>query len=189
MKNKLIIFDCFGVIFGEVAPVFLSRHLPGETVDEIKDKLFIPADLGDVTYDELLSNMAKELGMTKEEVIPEWESLFIINEDMISVIRELHKENDIALLSNAPIGVVENLIEKHNLHDLFDKVCISCNLHMAKPDPEIYRYCVAQFNKEYDKIHMIDDNIKNLEHLPSLGIIPVHFKNVEDMMKALNCDA
>ena len=55
MKNRLIIFDCFGVIFEEVAHVFLKRHLPTETVDEIKDKLFVPADLGLVTHEELLS--------------------------------------------------------------------------------------------------------------------------------------
>lgn len=186
MHNKLIIFDCFGVIFGEVAPVFLRKYLPADTVDEIKDKLFVPADLGEVTYDELLSNMAEELGMPKEKVIPEWEKLFILDENMVSFIREIHKNADVALLSNAPLGLVERLIEEYGLSDLFDKVCISCNLHMAKPDPEIYRYCVSRFSGQYDKIYMIDDNIKNLEPLPSLGIIPIHYKDIEGIKKELS---
>ncbi len=185
MHNKLIIFDCFGVIFGEVAPVFLRRHLPADKVDGIKDKLFEPADLGKVTYDELIENMSLELGIPKEEIIPEWESLFVINERMPDVIRELRKNADIALLSNAPTGVVEGLIEKYNLCDLFDKTCISCNLGIAKPDPEIYRCCVSRFDGEYKKIYMIDDNLKNLEPLPKLGITPVHFKDIDSMLEML----
>lgn len=186
MKNRLIIFDCFGVIFSEVAPVFLRRHLPAESVDEIKDKLFIPADLGEVTYDELLKNISDELGIPLEDVIPEWESLFVLDEKMVSVIRCLKKENDIALLSNAPLGLVEKLIEEYSLSDLFDKVFISCNLHLAKPDAEIFRHCVSSFGKDYDAIYMIDDSIKNLEHLPSLNIIPIHYKNIEGMLDELN---
>ena len=58
MHNKLVIFDCFGVIMGEVAPVFLRKHLAKEVADPLKEKLFVPADLGLVTYDELMTNMA-----------------------------------------------------------------------------------------------------------------------------------
>lgn len=181
MKNKLIIFDCFGVIFNEVAPVFLRRHLPAEKADEIKDKLFIPADLGLVTHEELLQNMAYEIGIPLEEVKTEWEALFIIKKDTVSAIKELHKKNDIALLSNAPLGVVEALIEKHSLSSLFDNILISCNIGLAKPDPEIYLHCVSLFDKEYDEIYMIDDSAKNLEVLPSIGIRPVLFRTVDDL--------
>ncbi len=188
MKNELIIFDCFGVIFEEVAPVFLRRHLPSEYVDEIKEKLFRPADLGEITHDELLFNMSKELGLPLERVIPEWKSLFIIKNETVELIRELHKKYDIALLSNAPLGVVEELIENHGLHDLFDKTVISCNVRMAKPQPEIYQYCVSLFEKSYDKIYMVDDSIANLEHLPGIGITPIHFRKTEDVIKKLSSD-
>ncbi len=181
MKNRLIIFDCFGVIFEEVAPVFLRRHLPAETVDEIKDKLFIPADLGLVTHEELLRNMADEIGLPLEGVKTEWESLFIIKEDTVTAIKQLKENSDIALLSNAPLGVVENLIEKHNLSTLFDNTLISCNVGLAKPDPEFYHRCVSLFGKEYDEIYMIDDSPKNLEVLPSIGIKPILFRTVQDI--------
>ena len=44
MKNKLVIFDCFGVIMGDVAPVFLKKFLPDEVAKPLKEKLFVPAD-------------------------------------------------------------------------------------------------------------------------------------------------
>ncbi len=188
MKNELIIFDCFGVIFEDIAPVFLKRYLPEECVGEIKERLFFPADMGEVTYEELLYNMSKELNVPVDKIIPEWNSLFIIKDETVALIRELHKKHDIALVSNAPLGVVEDLIEKHKLHDLFDKTVISCNVRMTKPDPQIYKYCVSLFEKNYDKIYMVDDSIINLERLPEIGIIPIHFRKTEDVIKKINSD-
>ena len=181
MADTLVIFDCFGVIMNEVAPVFLRNHLPDDMAGKIKEDLFGPADMGEVTYDELLTNMAKALGMTKEEIIPEWESLFILREEIVPAIKKLRSIADIALLSNAPLGVVENILDRFTLWDLFDRTIISCNVKMAKPDERIYKHCISLFDKEYDKIYMVDDNLINLEHLPSIGITPIHYRNVEDL--------
>lgn len=185
MKNRLIIFDCFGVIFGEVAPVFLRKHLPKEEAAIVKEKLFRPADLGIVTYDELLDNMAKELCLNKDEMIKEWNETFHLNEKIVPVIEALGKTADIALLSNAPLGLVERLFEHYGLTKLFDKMFVSSNLKMAKPDLEIYRYCVSQFEKDYDEVFMIDDNTGNLEHLHEIGITAVHYTDVESLTNAL----
>lgn len=186
MKNRLIIFDCFGVIFGEIAPIFFSRYFSPEEAAILKDKFFIPADLGLVTYEELFVNMAEELKMPKEDILKEWEELICLNEPIVPVIRELGKTADITLLSNAPLGFVERLFEEYDLSDLFDRIFISCNIKMAKPDPGIYRYCISQINKDYDEIYMIDDNPANLEPLPAIGIKPVRFTDIENMLKDLN---
>ncbi len=181
MKNRLIIFDCFGVIFDEVAPVFIKKYLPAEEADILKEKLFVPADLGEVTYDELLTNMAKALKLDREEMIKEWNALFKLKAETVALIKKLQGTADIALLSNAPLGVIEEQFEKHALSPLFDKIFVSCNLKMAKPDPKIYLHVVSSFNKVYEEIYMVDDNDANLRFLPELGITPVHFKSVEDL--------
>lgn len=186
MKKTLIMFDCFGVIFDEIAPVFFRNHLPKEQAAIIKDKIFIPADLGEITYDEIFRRISQEINMDKEAVRAEWQSLIRLREEMVPVIEKLKENADIALLSNAAIGFVESLFEKYDLNRLFDKVFVSCNLRMAKPDPEIYKYCVKEFNKEYDNIYMIDDNMCNLEHLPEIGITPVHFTDIESLKNKFN---
>lgn len=186
MKNKLIIFDCFGVIFDEIAPVFFNRYLPEEKAAEIKEKIFVPADLGLIPYEQIFDEMSKEVNMPVEAVIEEWEELIHLNENIITVIKELRENADIALLSNAPLGFVERIFEEHSLTPLFDKIFISCNLKMAKPDIEIYKYCISQFNKNYDEIYMIDDNIKNLEHLPQIGVTPIHFTKIEDIFNIIH---
>ncbi|MBQ8209854.1 MAG: HAD-IA family hydrolase [Clostridia bacterium] len=186
MSKRLIIFDCFGVIFDEIAPIFFNKYLPEEKAAEVKEKIFVPADLGLIPYEQIFEEISKALDMDKNSIIEEWEGLIHLNEDMIPVIKKLGENADIALLSNAPLGFVERIFEENSLAPLFDKIVISCNIKMSKPDPEIYKYCVAQFNKNYDKIYMIDDNIKNLEHLPELGIIPIHFTDIESMLDKLN---
>lgn len=189
MKNRLIIFDCFGVIFDEVAPVFIKKYLPQKEAEVLKEKLFVPADLGEVTYDELLSNMAEALKLDKEEMRREWESLFRPREETVAFIKKLKGKADLALLSNAPLGVIETQFEKHNLTPLFDRIFVSCNLKLAKPNPKIYLHCVSEFGKVYEEIYMIDDNWDNLEHLPEIGITTLHFTGIESIEFLLKEDS
>ena len=181
MKNRLIIFDCFGVIFDDIAPPFMRKYLPTDEADIMKEKLFNPADLGEVTYDQLLTNLSETLKLDKEEMTKEWESLFRPKKETVAFIKELHGKADIALLSNAPLGVIETQFEKHSLTPLFDKIFVSCNLKLTKPDPKIYLHAVSSFNKVYEEIYMIDDNWGNLEYLPEIGITPIHFRSIDDL--------
>ena len=185
MAEKLIIFDCFGVIFEEVAPVFLKKFLAEDKALIIKDELFVPADLGKITYDELLTNMARVLEVDKDKMIEEWNSMFILRETILPYVKALGEKHDVILLSNAPLGVVEEAFEKHGLTSLFKKMFISCNLGLAKPDKAIYQHCVKEMGKSYDEIYMIDDNWSNLEHLPEIGITPVHFKGDDAALNEL----
>ena len=183
MKNKLVIFDCFGVIFDEVASRFFRMHFDEETARVLKDKFFVPADLGEITCEELFSGMAQELGMKKEDILEEWNQLINIRPYMIKEIENIREKADVALLSNAPLGFVEKLFEENGITHLFDKIFISCNLKMAKPDPAIYLHCIASFNKEYEEIYMIDDSLFNVENLGEIGIIGVHFKDVSSLQQ------
>ncbi len=185
MADKLIIFDCFGVIFEEVAPVFLKKFLAEDKALVIKDELFVPADLGKITYDELLTNMAKVLEVDKDEMIKEWNSMFILRESILSVIKELGEKHDVILLSNAPFGVVEEQFENHGITPLFKRMFVSCNIGLAKPDKEIYLHCVGEMGRTYDEVYMIDDNWGNLEHLPEIGITPIHYKGDDSVLEAL----
>ena len=120
MKNKLVIFDCFGVIFDEIAPPFFRRHFDEETAKVLKDKYFIPADLGEITREELFDRMSKELGMKKEDILREWDELIRLRPYMVEEIEKIAEKADVALLSNAPLGFVEKLFEENNLAVLAD---------------------------------------------------------------------
>ena len=181
MKDTLVIFDCFGVIFEDIAPPFLEKHLPKEKASEIKEKLFPPADRGEITYDTLLQNMAEALKLDRREMEAEWNSMFILKEDTVSLIKKLKEKCNIALLSNAPESVVENLFEKHGITELFDKIFVSHKYGLIKPQIEFYKLCVNSFDKKFRKVYMIDDNAVNLEGLEDIGITPVLFEGAENI--------
>ena len=101
-----------------------------------------------MTFDELFDSIAQELGINKADILEEWNSIVRLNEEIIPVIKDLEKDSDVILLSNAVESFVEGLFEEYNLAPLFDRIFISCHLKMAKPDPAIYQYAVAQMNKE-----------------------------------------
>lgn len=185
MKKRLVICDCFGVIFDDIAPPFLKRYLCDEEAEKMKAKLFDVADLGLITYQELLCNMAKELKMDKEEMTKEWNSMFAVKEDTVATLKKLKETSDMALLSNAPKGLVEGLFDAFSLTDIFDKMFVSANLKMVKPNEEIYKYVLSNFENDYDEIFMIDDNLKNLECLPKLNIKGVYFSNAEKMFEEI----
>ncbi len=186
MKKRLVIFDCFGVIFGEIGPCIVRKYAKeGDDVAAIKEKLFLPADLGDVSYDELISNIAEEFGVCKQSVLDDWNSFVKLNDELVSLIEKIRETATVALLSNASKGFVESLFEKYNLTHLFDEMVISSNIGMAKPDKEIYKYCVSRFDCQFDEIYMIDDNAVNLDGLETIGITPVLFKGNESIGQIL----
>ena len=175
MKKRLVIFDCFGVIFGEIGPRIVRKYAESNDISELKDKLFVPADLGQITYEELLSSIADEFGVDKQTIVDDWNSFIVLNEELVAMIKKIREHSCVALLSNASKGFVESLFEKYSLTRLFDRMVISCNIGIAKPDKEIYRYCVSLFDDEFDEIYMVDDNAVNVQAAAEIGITPVHF--------------
>lgn len=180
MKH-LIIFDCFGVICSEIAPIWLGKHFAGNLAVEIKERYFTDADRGLVDLDTLIHNMALDLGFREEDIRREWAEIFTLNVDLVEYIKSLKGKHYLALLSNAPKGLVEKIFAHYSLDVLFDHIFISSHYRMAKPDPCFYRLCVDAFNKDYEKVIMIDDNLRNLQGLESLSIVPVHYSTNEQL--------
>ena len=158
----------------------MSR-LPVRRPIRLKDKFFVPADLGEIEYDEIFDKMAQELQLDKEYILTEWNKLFRFREEILPVLHKAREKADVVLLSNAPKGVVEKLFQDNNITHLFEQMTISSNVKMVKPSDEIYLHCVESTGKSYDEIYMIDDSPKNLENLHNIGITPVLFESVDKL--------
>lgn len=186
MKKILVMFDCFGVLCDTV----LTRHLEGKaTKEEIRtftNTVAKDADLGILSREQFLCEMAKVAKSTPNEVDEGLKNLCSLHEDLISLINQIREFADVAVLSNAFYGHAEMIIDGFDIRKNFDKVFISCYCGVAKPDPRFYRLCVDSFEKEYDEIYMVDDSDKNLAPLKDLGIIPVKYTCVEDVKMALD---
>ena len=182
MKKTLVIFDCFGVICGEIAPFIFAKYVKDpEEAKRLKDFYCHPADLGLIDEAEVVANIAKAVGKQTQELYDEWNSYVRLNEEIIPVIKKLGESADLAMLSNATKGLGDRCVEMFGLAPLFDKIFLSFEYGMAKPDPTYYKLCRDSFEKEYDEIFMIDDNPNNLEPLHALGIKGILYKDVNSI--------
>lgn len=185
MKKVLVIFDCFGVLCDTVVGRYLEGKATKEEIDVITDTVAKDGDLGRISREEFLAEIAKVVKATPQDVEDGFKNLCSIHEDLILVIKQIREFADVALLSNAHYGHAEMIIDGFDIRKNFDKVFISCYCGMAKPDPKFYQLCADSFGKEYDEIYMVDDSDKNLAPLKDLGIIPVKYTCAEDVKRAL----
>lgn len=179
MKN-LIIFDCFGVLTSELAPVWFGKRFPPQQAKELKERYFGNADLGGKTISQLMDDLSSGLSIDKNVIIREFTEIFSLNVELLSYIRNLklnRPDYDVALLSNAPQGLVESIFNEFGLYRRFDKIFISWQYKTAKPDRRFYEICLKGMGAKYGKIFMIDDNPTNLTGLTEMGITPVLFTN------------
>jgi len=184
MKDKrLIIFDFFGVLGGELSPKWFGRHFDENKAKELKDKYFVPADNGVYTIYETLEHISKDLGFDYDVVINEFRENVKVNEELFNYVLKLRENNTVCLLSNAAIGIFDLFYPNVNVNKYFDKVFISAEHHMQKPEYRFYLKCVNSFDNKFDEIYMIDDNLKNIKDLNNIGIKGIQYFNNEELFK------
>ena len=188
MKNELIIFDFFGVCCGEIAPVWFAKRVPKEEIPALMEKYFVKADLGDVTMEQLFAEISADLNVPVPVIKAEWEPLFVLNYALFDYIARLKQQYTVILLSNAPLELLDDLLDKNDLRKYFDKIFISCHMKLVKPNLEIFRQCINSFPHKFDKVYMVDDNPKNLEHLTEINVTPIRFTGNDAVFAAFPLD-
>ena len=183
MENKLIIFDCFGVLCTEISPKWFRMHFTEEEAKVLKPKFFNGADRGDIDIHELVEKISDETKIPTYEILTEWKMIFHKNDELIDYIRKLKGKYYLCLLSNVVKGFVNFLFEDPNyLKDIFDKTFNSWEHHTRKPEKEFYKLCIDSYkDHKFDKIYFIDDNMKNLVGLEEFNITPHLFTTNEEL--------
>ena len=181
--KKVIFFDFFGVISTEVAVMYFKDRFDDELAKSIKDKIFVRADAGEISEEETYKLISKETGDSYETVYNEWMNLPHIQKDMVAYIEELRKDHKVYLLSNAISSYLRNLMKKHNLERLFDKIYISAEIKKIKPNHNFFQHVIDDLKLNPSDCVMIDDNAKNIEGATSIGINGIVYKNLEDLRK------
>ena len=184
--SKLFIFDFFGVLSGEIANRFFFNHYNSDVALKIKDQYFKPADVGHIKFKEILKKISLDIGIKYEDILEEFKRYGVINEELFQYILKLKKNNHLAMLSNAPKDLHKLLFSQINLNDYFEKIFISGQQGLSKPDLKFYELCVNSFNQKFDEIYMIDDSDKNLKDLDKINIKGILYTNNEELFKILD---
>lgn len=184
--KKVIISDFFGVVVDESAPVFFKKYFPENDSLELGAKYFHPGDRGEITFDEIVDWVCKDLNFDKQLFRKEILDTPKPHKEYIELLRKLKEEGHmIVLLSNASNFIVPYEMHRIGIDDLFDAKVISYDIKVAKPAKEIFEYALKKANINAKDAIFIDDNIKNCQAAESVGIETVVFKNDEETLRII----
>ncbi len=194
MDFKTIIFDFGGVVI-DIDPQL--------TIDEFKklgmsdsDTFLKPGFINNVirkfergilTPEVFRDKVRAEAGInfTDQQIDDAWNALlFDIPAERIEVIEEVKENHKILLLSNSNeihydlyVRDLQLRFGYREFDELFDKAYFSFDLHLSKPDVEIYEFVMYQHKLNPDETLFIDDNIDNINTAKSLGWKTFHLES------------
>ena len=185
-KKNLVMFDCFGVMSSSVLPPWFKKQFGEEEGKKLSDYYCNEGDDGKLSLDEIASLVSEKCNIKPKKLIKTWIKSAKKNEELAKYINELKKNNEVILASNACNGLVEKVLKKFKLRFFFDRVFISYFMKSKKPQKEYFEKILASYSRPFEKIVMVDDSPKNLQHLKELGITGIVYKNVPELKEELN---
>ena len=101
------------------------------------------------------------------------------------LVAQLSKHYRLVLLSNVDGHYWEVVKAMHPELECFEFLLVSCDLGMAKPDPEIYRHVSRLTDVEAGHCFFVDDTAANVEAATALGFHGHVFRSVEGLTAEL----
>ena len=136
--------------------------------------------VGDITSEAFLAFVLSHCGadITREAVIEAWNSCIgPLPRHRLDLIKELRRRGyHTHLLSNTNDLHWEEVKRRHfsdegyRCAELFDHVFVSHEVHLAKPDLEIYRHAVGRIGRPAHQCLFIDDAQANVEGARRTGL-------------------
>jgi HAD superfamily hydrolase (TIGR01509 family) len=171
-----LIFDCFGVICDHVIGGWyhanrLEKGFPDENIKNVLHKF----DLGEFSEDDIVDYFSKYDGVnsTKEELREQIDSYLNINLPLTKIIKELrNKKFKTVLLSNANASFFERKLYPTypEFVKLFDKIIISSEVKMVKPNKNIFEYALQKIASQPSESLFIDDSSANVDGAIACGM-------------------
>lgn len=195
MVVQAIIFDFGGVLVRteDRKPRTVLAERLGMTYDELSALIFdspsaIQAMRGEISALEHWDEVRKSLDLDAEGI--EWVSTEFwagdaLDENLVNVLRSLRPRYTTVLLSNAWDDLRPMIEEEWKIDDAFDRLVISAEIGMVKPDLQIYQWVIAELGVDASQAVFVDDFIQNIEGANAAGMKTIHFQSPGQALQEL----
>lgn len=195
---KAVIFDAGGVVI-DTSRIYkiIEEIFQPENTAKFKVELNLmaePLSCNKMTEKEFWDEMIKrhEAHAPKERIYTLWQEvtpeLRNTKEDTLQLINRIRKNYKTGLLSNT-FPSHAKFMREQGLPKFFDEVVFSCDVNMAKPQPEIYLLAAKNMGVAPEECVFIDDVPDFVRAAEKEGMKCIVFKNarqVEKELRALN---
>jgi len=196
-KIKNIIFDLGGVLLN-INPLLSLLELEKIsgisqeelTVKLISEQIFIKFETGRLDSAQFRSELCRIINtsVSDSEVDRIWNKLILdIPLHRVNLLKELRNNYKVYMLSNTNIIHFDHYTRELaetlgiNLADLFDRIYVSHEIGIHKPDARIYTYVLENAKINASETVFIDDSLANIEAAERLGIAGIHITNGRDV--------
>ena len=196
MKDiRAVIFDFGGVICNFDLRLFLSGIAPysPHTVDELAAGVHLSMDAarkyetGLISSDEFYHavSLNADLKIKREEFRKAYTNIFSPIDTTFSLIRQLHGEYTLGLLSNTSEWHFQYGIRTVQVFPLFTTVTLSFEVKSLKPDRPIYDDALAKLGLPAEACAYIDDVQENVDAGRALGLHAIRYTTHEALLAEL----
>ncbi len=195
--DAIVVFDLFGVIARDQSDAGKERlaAIAGVAAPEFRDAYWAlrPAyDRGGMTGPEYWRAVMRILDCTVDPgqidrlITADLDSWRTVDADMVALLESVVASGRrIALLSNIPEELAAYYEEHHSWMRLFAVRGFSCRIHLAKPDPEVFRWCCRALDVEPSRVLFVDDRAENVAAAEAIGMRGHHFTDPDRLQIAL----
>ncbi len=202
MEIKNIIFDFGGVIIDidEQLTIDEFARLGFADTSKVSGKEFFELirkfEKGIFTPDIFRNKLRDflDISATDQEIDDAWNALlFDIPAERLEIIEQLKKNYNIFLLSNSNeihydlyVRDLQLRFGYNEFADLFHQAYFSFDLHLRKPELDIYEFVIYQEDLKPEETLFIDDRIENIESASKLGMQTYHLikpERIRDIFK------
>jgi glucose-1-phosphatase len=192
---KAVIFDMGGVILRteDQTPREKLAAKFGIPTAELYQRVFgsetaFQGTIGKISDRAVWAHVAEDFQLTPAE-LAEFEDEFwrgdSVDFDLIHFLDGLRPRITTALLSNAWSGARTLLRDHYKVLDIFDVVVFSCDVGLAKPDPQIYACVIEKLGVQPGEAVFVDDVPENIEAAKRAGLQGIVFRSPVQAMQDL----
>lgn len=189
MAIKALVFDNFGVLM-DVVYGSLRHVLPVEARARLLS-ILDEADNGRISADDELKQIVEllnEYNLDGAEQVAKAIQFSEKNDELLNFILEKRDQYKTAMLSNVS-AVIWNYYTPEQMEKYFDRVVLSYQEAIAKPDPRIYQLVCERLGVEPSECVFADDNEVNVDAANKIGMHGIvftsngdYFANLEEIL-------
>jgi HAD superfamily hydrolase (TIGR01509 family) len=189
-RIKWLVFDLGGVLAEYVGTSRILAWMRGpvEPGELYRQWLFSPAvrafESGKIGLNAFAEDIIRELDLDigLDEILREFPH-FVTGyfPGAEELLRALSGQYGLAMLSNTNAPQWSALCGLSGLDRLLDRIFLSFQMGLLKPDPEVYRHVVGKLGCAPEEIVFFDDNAHNVQGAKECGIRAVQVKDFGDL--------
>ena len=194
---KVLLFDLGRVLvdFDHLRSAKRIATFCSKTPRQIYDLFFessatIAFEAGKIAPEDFYSQIKQmlDLKLSYASFEPIWNDIFFLsakNRSVFGLVNNLRAHYKTAMLSNINILHYEYLKKNFPVFGVFDKVFLSFQLGLIKPDKEIYNVVIRNLGVSPEEIFYTDDRTELIESAKSLGMRGCVFTNFDQLTSEL----